>query len=437
MIPEHSPQWLIALRQSLGRSGAPVQELVAGSGRLRAVLGGGGARELVATVRPRTAGTRGWASTRRFVLGYEGQHDLSPIGQRWMQALLRAVRRLESHLPDELDESCGYFADNTSAEARFAALFPFSTIERSQLGDERTTEILVRTTSRCNQACPFCSAPLPQPEPSERSIVACAEAAAQVYPGAVVTLTGGEPTLRRGFVAEVHGALEVPDLSRVQVQTNAVAFASRLDAKSLAADERLVFFVSLHALDEAVYDQCTGTRRQLRPALNGIRSLLSAGHQLVVNCVVSRLNFDHLPEFVRGLPEQIPCDDRVELHFSVLICPEHRPEAPPLLVPYTELAPALESAAQSAVHSGLRVSPLRSSTHASLPACVLSPSFRDSMPRRPEVQPSETGYEDFSKDWVKASTCRQCRERDSCLGVPAPYARNLGLAELRPIEESH
>jgi len=436
MIPEHSPQWLVALRRSLRRSGVPVQEIVAGSGRLRAVLGADGATELVATVRPRSADARGWASTRRFVLGYEGRRDLTPGGQRWMKALLHAVQRSESHLPAELDESCGCFAEGTSAEARFAALFPFSAVERSQLGDDLTTEILVRTTSRCNQECPFCSAPPPQPDPSEGSIAACAKAAAQIYPGAVFTLTGGEPTLRRGFLTEVQSALRVTGLGQVQVQTNAVAFASRLEARDLPVDERLMLFVSLHALDEAVYDQCTGTRRQLRPALTGIRNLLGAGHQVIFNCVVSRLNLDHLPDFVRSLPEQVPCDERVELHFSVLICPEHRPGAPPLLVPYTELAPALERAAEDAASAGLRVSPLRSSTHASLPACVLSPDVRDRLPRRPQVQPSETGYEDFTKAWIKASACRTCRERETCLGVPAPYARSLGLAELRPIEES-
>ncbi len=435
MIPEHSPQWLVALRRSLSRSGAPVQEIVAGSGRLRAVLGADGATELVATVQPRAANVHGWASTRRFVLGYEGRRDLSPLGQRWMKALLRAVQRCESHLPAELDESCGCFPEGTSAAARFAALFPFVAVEHSRLGDDRTTEILVRTTSRCNQECPFCSAPQPQPDPSERSVAACAQAAAQVYPGAVFTLTGGEPTLRRGFVAEVQNAMQVTGLGRVQVQTNAVAFASRLDAKDLRADERLLFFVSLHALDESVYDQCTGTRRQLRPALTGIRNLLGAGHTLIVNCVVSRLNLGHLPDFVRSLPEQIPCDERIELHFSVLICPEHRPETPPLLVSYTELAPALERAAEDAARAGLRVSPLRSSTHASLPACVLSPDYQDRLPRRPEVQQHETGYEDFTKAWVKASTCRNCGERETCLGVPAPYARSLGLSELRPIGE--
>ena len=436
MIPEHSPQWLIALRRSLGRSGVPVREIVAGSGRIRAVLNADAATALVATVRPRSADAHGWASTRRFVIGYEGRRDLAPLDQRWMKALLHAVQRCESHLPAELDESCGCFAESTSAEARFAALFPFSAVERSRLGDDLTTEILVRTTSRCNQECPFCSAPPPQPEPSEGSIAACAEAAAQIYPGAVFTLTGGEPTLRREFLAEVRGALGVTGLGQIQVQTNAVAFASRLEAKDLPVDERLTFFVSLHGLDDTVYDQCTGTRRQLRPALTGIRNLLGAGHQLIVNCVVSRLNLGHLPDFIRSLPEQIPCDERVELHFSVLICPEHRPGAPPLLLPYTELAPALERAAEDAASAGLRVSPLRSSTHASLPACVLSPDARDRLPRRPQVQPSETGYEDLAKAWVKASTCQSCRERETCLGVPAPYARALGLSELVPIEES-
>ena len=97
----------------------------------------------------------------------------------------------------------------------------------------------------------------------------------------------------------------------------------------------------------------------------------------------------------------------------------------------TKVAPICRSSA-CARALGLDLHPLRSSTHASLPACVL--------PARERVRRSdyrigerETGYEDPARPFVKAARCRGCRETERCLGVPQPYARAFGLDELRPI----
>jgi pyruvate-formate lyase-activating enzyme len=411
------PQWLVAFDQALGRAGVAAHEIVAGGGRL------------LVTQQPGAAGItvrldgEGWARTRRFVLGTDRPVDLD---ERTRQAVLHAVRSVEAHLPPELDEPAARFAPETGVEDRFRRLFPFCTVERSRAADATTVEVLVRTTARCNQACPFCSAPPPHPDPSRRALEACIASAAVSFPGAVLTLTGGEPTLRPACLAEVRGALAEPGLGRVQVQTNAVAFAERLAPDAIAPDPRLSWFVSLHALDEAVYDACTGTRRQLGPALSGIERLLRAGHDLVINCVVSRENLHHLDEYVRAFPQRVGASARVELHFSVLICPEHRPGAADLIVPYSDLAPALRHAVELARAAGVRVAPLRSSTHASLPFCVLDAEARAETARRPELEGDDPG-------WVKAKGCADCAESTACLGVPAPYAARLGLAELRPL----
>jgi hypothetical protein len=78
---------------------------------------------------------------------------------------------------------------------------------------------------------------------------------------------------------------------------------------------------------------------------------------------------------------------------------------------------------------------LLSSTHASLPACLLTESHRRLSPHRPTLRDDETGYEDFDKPWVKSAQCRNCLHADHCLGVPRAYARRFGLDELSPIRE--
>lgn len=426
------PSWLVRMERGLKNLGCPAEEIVVGDGRLRVAFAAGNGMPLAATVLPRRAAARGLAATSKFVVGYEGASELDDEGRRRMSVFVAVLRRLEEEMPADLAQPAAILPAGLSAEERFLRLFRFCTVERSRAGEDSCVEVLVRTTAHCNQACPFCSGPQ-HATPSHAALSACLQALADSFPGAVLTLTGGEPSLRPTFLDEVREALALAPISVVQLQTNAISFASRIDPRALAASPRLMFFVSLHALEPQVYDCCTGTSGQLATAKKGLARIIEAGHQVIVNCVVTSANLGRLSDYVRRLPEELPCGPRVELHFSTLICPEYRPQAADFLVRYSEAAPLLEEAASLGASLGLSVQPLRSSTHASIPACMLSAGRRDETPRRPAIREGETGYEDYTRPWVKASRCRDCVETATCLGVPRPYAERLGLDELMPL----
>lgn len=434
-------EWVVRLAAELRREGAPVRSAALHDGLLRLQFELGGRRPFVVTARPWRAGLPGWRRTERLLVGYDGAADPGPEGARWLERVHALLSRIEGALPERLAGFAALGGRRGRPEESLPAMFPFVTVERSTIapgpGRRRQpgegVEVLVRATSRCNQACPFCSGPQ-HAEPSGAVLVACFRAVGDRLPGALVSLTGGEPTLRRGFLDEVRAALDALPRGEVQVQTNAVRFAAALDPADLPRDPRLRFFVSLHALDEAVYDRCTGSRGQLGRAVAGTRRLLAAGHAVTLNAVVCRENVGRLEAYVRRMPRVFPGPRRPVLHFSTLICPEWNPRAARSLVRYREVVEALRRAARAARAIGWEMLPPRSSTHATMPACVLRPSER---PRRAEyrVGARETGYEDFSRPFVKASRCRACAETRRCLGVPRPYAAAFGLDELRPIRE--
>ena len=423
------------LAQALRRYQVPLLEVTCADGVMRIVMGEAGEAALEARLLPGATGQRGWGAAGGFTLGYQGQGDLGQAREGWMRAVQQVVELLDHVLPPALDEPGALFLRKVSAEERFRKSFPFCEVERSEVGGDRVVELLLRSTSRCNQSCPFCSA-APRRAASPEAVRACLRLAARVYPGCLLSLTGGEPTLRPGFLDEVLLALGLRGIGQVQVQTNAVAFGEKLDPAALPARPDLSFFASMHSLDEGIYDACTNTTGQFAGAVRGVRRLLQAGHRVTINCVVQRLNLDHLERYVEALPATFPISDRAALHFSVLICPEYRPGAADYLVRYTELAPRLEAAARRAADLGVPVDPPRSSTHASIPACLLDPAVRDRDAHRPEVRPGETGYEDRSLPWLKAARCRGCAEDRWCLGLPAAYAERFGLDELAPISPS-
>ena len=401
-------------------------------GVLRLVLGPAGAEPFVVTVRPRGDGP-GWATTESFVLGYRGPDQLRGPRRRWMATILAVIKRLEHVLPPRLNEPGAVFHRQVSPERRFSRRFPFCDVERATVAGQDRVEVLLRATSRCNQQCPFCSAPENR-TPSDEQVRHCLEQVGRVYPGCMLSLTGGEPTLRPEFLAEVRQALDQPGIGHVQLQTNAVSFARKLDPADLPLTPRLSFFASLHALDEKLYDRCTASTSQLSRAKTGITRLIQAGHRVTINCLIQALNLEHLEAYVDALPAELPVTgDNVVLHFSVLICTEQRPEAADFLVRYSRLGRRLEAAARQAEALGLTVDSLRSSTHASIPACLLGPEYRSRDPHRPHTRPGETGHEEMTLPWVKAAGCKGCVEDQWCLGVPSAYARRFGLDELTPL----
>jgi hypothetical protein len=201
--------------------------------------------------------------------------------------------------------------------------------------------------------------------------------------------------------------------------------------------------VSLHAAEERRYDQVTGTTGQFDRAVEGARNLAQTGCPVVLNLVATRFNVDHVLDWVRAVPRLFPTPHIPSIHFSIAMCPEHRPAAPDCLVRYTDLAPKLQEAAALAAKLGVDCEPLLASSHAAIPPCLLEEQYRvrggscgAAKGALPVQRRDEVGVEDLHKPWIKARGCARCTEDAFCLGLPRPYVARFGLSELRPIERT-
>jgi len=431
---DSSGTWVEKLLVGLRRQGLPLREILAVDGSLDAVLDGRGGPEIVVELRPLAEGARCYRSTRRFNISYRGVRDLGPAQRRAVDGLIDIIARIESRLPVTWPgvAAAGESEETEDLERAFTRRFRFAQLDRSHGDGGLTTEVLVRLTTSCNQDCPFCSGP-PVDRPTAESVHACIDWVADHIPGARFTLTGGEPTLCSFFFDVIRHALARSEFSGVAVQTNAVRFASAARIAELPADERLSFFVSLHALDPEIYDRCTASRGQLPLAIDGLCRLLATRRPVTVNVVANAVNVGHLKEMMPALAELLAGLPPLTLHFSIVMCPPYRPTAADFLVRYTDLLPVLEAAAATAAQLGMVVDPLISSTHASIPLCLVGHEHRSASTHRPQLVAGETGYEDFARPWVKATSCRSCAFTERCLGVPTPYAQRFGFGELQPV----
>jgi len=423
-------RWLSALYRRLQEREIPVGEAVLADRELRLQVSRGDDESLTLVVAPGGKGRPAWKKAGHFAVSYEGPNEI-PVG--WEPMLGRFVKTLDRfvpHIPRRLTGFASLAIEDGPPEEVIAKLFPFTTLERSHFEGEELVTVLLRTISACNQSCPFCSAPIHNTPPLELVRV-CLEAVAELLPGAAVSITGGEPTLKNSFLDELETALALDGIGQVQVQTNAVSFASRIDPAAIETNPKLGFFVSLHGADDAIYDQCTGTTGQMADGMKGLKRLLEAGHRVRVNTVISRLNLHNLEKIVAHL-ESLGDGYDLSWEFSTLICPEHFPKAADLLVSYTDVLGVLKPLLADASSRGLDVASLLSSTHASMPVCLGRDTGTNHVVS--VLDERETGIEDLSRPYVKAASCRTCSANGYCLGVPALYAERFGLSELQPFQ---
>ena len=421
------------LRGILRDRGVPVGPVVVADGRLRLWLHTRPGRSVELHLGP-PGEQPPFRRVGAFALGYSGAPELEDLEQTWVALLVALLTRSAARLPALLGRPAAVGTDGLPFGEALPLEFPFCTVEIADDADGSgpRMEVLVRMTTRCNQRCPFCSAPPPFAKPPLAELRRLFDRVFAKGMRGLITLTGGEPTLRGDLPEIVTHALSGPPHQHVHIQTNAVSFADPQRAAAYPTDPRLSFFVSFHAADEALYDRCTGTTGQFESAIDGIRNLLAGGWPVLINCVVNRINAAHLTDWVEAIPRLFPDGDRL-LHFSVTMCPEHRETAPDTLIRYGELAPQLEAAVTRAETLGLPHDPLLDSTHAAIPACLVSEVHRSDPSRRARIGAHETGYEDLRKQWVKAARCRDCRVDAWCLGLPRPYAERFGLDELEPL----
>lgn len=143
----------------------------------------------------------------------------------------------------------------------------------------------------------------------------------------VVTITGGEPFLRRDvlftLIDQAHAAG-----TDVLVNTNAALIGSR-DVESPTLRKVSVFLVSLMSASEVVHNKIASANSHFR-TLRGIRLLTSAGHRVAVNMVVSQRNASDVRETAQlaadlgaeafSATPMLPCEI-AEGHISLQLSP--------------------------------------------------------------------------------------------------------------------
>jgi len=156
----------------------------------------------------------------------------------------------------------------------------------------------IQVVRHCNHFCGFCSNPTTPYTHDFASMQALVDdLVRRGYFG--VILTGGEPTLHPELPRVVGYARDRG--LHVRMITNGWRLGDRAFARELAAAGLRLVHVSIYSGRPEIEARLRGVEGTLPRALAALDAAAAAGIEVNVNCVINRLNADHLDENVRYL----------------------------------------------------------------------------------------------------------------------------------------
>lgn len=280
----------------------------------------------------------------------------------------------------------------------------------------------VRVNFHCNQACEFCFVSTHLPGAAEAEVQAAIVEAGRR--GAIVALSGGEPTQNPGLVEYVALARR-SGAREIELQTNATRLGGDDLALRLAAAGVDTALVSLHGATAATSDAMTRAPGTFVRTLAGLDQLARTSILTRINFVATRANHGELPELVRLVAQRWPAF--VVIVSFVATHTDLVPRTTALVPRMTDVAPSLARALDLAEELGVQVTGFESMC--GVPACFIPERHRSRALTR--ALPTAA-----SGEFVKDPACTRCAADGTCWGLRRGYAELHGTGEVAPFATS-
>lgn len=293
---------------------------------------------------------------------------------------------------------------------------------------------LFRFGEQCNYRCPMCSN-TGQADLFFHSTDELLRRAAFLHAVGFrrVVVTGGEATIHPGFWTIV-GQLAGYGM-HWDTNTHGGSFAKPGFARRAVELGLQRAIVSLHSLDAPTSAAIFGTREDAHHAtVCGVDRLLEAGVDVLLNCVLNRLNLAQLEAYLLAGSERF--DRKVAFKFVFPSTLGKGGRWPEIALRYSEVRETVRRLRSLAAQQRLRI------TFESFPNCILGDPAAANYGRS---RFGETHYlDDASGDRVYAmrhieaelaafgEVCRQCPVLRRCPGISQAYAKRYGVDELTP-----
>jgi pyruvate-formate lyase-activating enzyme/SAM-dependent methyltransferase len=288
---------------------------------------------------------------------------------------------------------------------------------------------LIKVGYGCNDHCTFCHTYDVRHIDDTADVVAQKIRRAAALGHSMVVLSGGEPTMRPELLAWATLANKLGMDFGLVTNGRMLSYPALLD-KLLARRLRYVY-LSLHGGTAKIHDANVRSDA-FEQTFGGLRNCSGKGLDLTANCVVTRVNVDHL----RGLVDAVQPLPDVHLNFSMT---EPKGNAMHL---FRQVVPNLTHAAErvrDAIGYGLEKGMRGRISHGGFPLCLM-PGLEDAysdLKTHGFITMTEVWEDDYfpvdDRNKTQPEPCRECALQGPCPGQYNAYYSEYGADELRPV----
>lgn len=287
---------------------------------------------------------------------------------------------------------------------------------------------LIRINGRCNMSCSFCFVDRTAPDFATDVVLAEIEAMSRAGIAHLV-LSGGEPTLHPDLPQFIAKGRKL-GFKTIEIQTNGVYLDDLEMARRLVNAGLNKATLSLHSVNPKKSDEITRLPGAFPRTIQGMRNLRSLGVLTQVAHVITKANYEELPDTVRFLAREFPTSGG---HLSVCfaIAQGISDLVFRWVIPtFTEIKPYFREALDLCLDSDISFGGMIG--QGGFPPCMLDGDMRYYEPVLDQVYKSG----DTERQFYKSEKCKECDFNDHCLGPRRSYVQQYGEDEIKPFRVS-
>lgn len=242
-----------------------------------------------------------------------------------------------------------------------------------------------------------------------------------------VSFTGGEPTIKKEALLKAVKYADQLGYGEIGIETNGMMLSYRSFCKKLKNAGINTWIISVHGHNSELHDKQTRTKGSFEKAKKGIKNLKELGEEIIVNCVVNKLNYKFLGEIANKMSSL-----GVDFLHLLFVNPHGYVKYNKDLVPrMSETKKYLKEAIKVGENQGMLVFVFY------IPKCIL-PEYANKVIyyERLELKGPDTEAnlaDNREKQRIKFEKCKDCRFNSDCYGVNKRYVEIYGKEEFEPI----
>ncbi|MCJ7479351.1 MAG: radical SAM protein [Candidatus Nanohaloarchaeota archaeon QJJ-7] len=251
----------------------------------------------------------------------------------------------------------------------------------------------------------------------------------------MITFTGGEPTIRDDIIDLVAYADDL-GYDIIQIQSNGRMFSYMEFSKKIVEAGANEFSPAIHGHKPEVHEAGTRAEGSWKQCYQGIKNLKELDQYVITNTVVTKINYEYLPEITKML-----MDLEVDQFQFAFVHPVGWADEN-----FYEVVPK-KSKVEPYVHEALDLA----EEHPHEPNNIMVEAFPYCFMQGYEEYVSQLympdteikgqehvieDHEEVRKEWdkAKAGKCRECKYFEICEGPWKEYPREYGFDEFEPVE---